>query len=100
MVSIQTNRVDTLLAIALLPYLTFLVRRSLTIGDAIEIALVVLVQTRLLMSVTGYIPMTAFENSFGGALTTVVTLAVINVLVVLVPVLRTPLSKNEPPFDK
>lgn len=84
----QTNRVDTLLAVALLPYLTFLARRSLSIGDAIEVSLIVLFQVRLLLSITGYLPMTHFENSFSGALTTVLVLVALNLLVVFVPALR------------
>lgn len=84
----QTSRVDTLLAVATLPYLTFLARRSLSIGDAIEVSLVLLLQARLLMSITGYLPMTAFENSFHGALTAVLTLVVLNLLVAYVPELR------------
>lgn len=84
----QTNRIDTLLAVALLPYLTFLVRRSLSVGDAIEVSIVVLLQFRFLLSITGYIPMTEFENSFRGALAMVLSLAVINILILFVPELR------------
>ena len=86
--AIQTNRVDTLLAIALLPYLTYLARHGPTIGDAIEVGLVVLVQARLLLSITGNLPMTPFENSFGGAMTAVTVLVLLNLLVAYVPALR------------
>ena len=88
MTEVQRNRVDVLLAVASLPYVTYLARRSLSIGDAIEVLLVVLLQARLLLSITGRLPMTAWENSMGGALTAVLTLTLINVLVVMVPALR------------
>lgn len=86
----QTNRVDTLLAIALLPYLGFLARRTLTVGDLIEVSLVLLLQARLLLSITGYLAITPFENSFGGALALVLTLVVLNVAAIYVPALRRP----------
>ena len=86
--SVQTNRVDILLAVALVPYLTFLARHGPTIGDAIEVAVIVLMQARLFLSITGYLPMTRFENSLGGAVTAIVTLVVINVLIMYVPALR------------
>lgn len=84
----QTNRVDTILGIALLPYLTFLVRRSLSIGDAIEVSLVLLLEVRLLLSVAGYIPMTNFENSIRGAVAMMLTLVMLNLMVAYLPALR------------
>ena len=84
----QTNRVDTLLAIALLPYLTYLARHGPTVGDAIEVSIIVLFQARLLLSITGYIPITPFENSLGGAVTAMITLVVLNLLVMFIPAMR------------
>lgn len=84
----QTNRVDTLLALALLPYATYLARHGPTLGDAIEIGLVLLVEARLFLSVTGYLPVSRFENSLGGAVAAIVVLVVLNLAVAYVPALR------------
>ena len=43
---------------------------------------------RLLLSITNHLPMTPFENSFGGALTAVLTLSALNLLVAYTPALR------------
>ena len=85
---VQTARLDHVLSVALLPYLAFLVRRSVTVGDAIEIGVLALLQARLLLSVTRQMPMTAFENSPAGAATAMAALVALNVAVALVPALR------------
>lgn len=87
----ERARVDVLLALALLPYVLFLTRRRITIGDAIEVALIFLAEARFFLSISGFLPMSRFENSFAGALTVVVAFAVINVAALSVPTLRQPL---------
>jgi len=84
----QRSRTDTVLAVALLPYVAYLLRRSMTVADAIEVALIALLEARLFLSLTNNLPMTPFENSFGGALTLVLTLVTINVLALTVPAMR------------
>ncbi len=90
--SIQTARLDHVLSVALLPYLAFLVRRSVTVGDAVEIGMLALLQARLLLSVTRQLPMTPFENSAGGAATAMAVMVGLNVLVALVPAMRRKVS--------
>ena len=83
----QMNRVDTLLAgAAAIP--TFLARRTLSIGDAIETGLVILIQFRLLLSITGYIPDKLLRTLSTVLSRRVAVLVVINVLAMYVPALR------------
>lgn len=87
----QTHRADTLSAIALLPFLSFMSRRPhLTRADAIELALVILLEVRMLLSFAGSFPVTSFEASQKGAITAAAVLIILNVLSELVPALRKP----------
>ena len=84
-----TQRVDTLTAVLLTPYITFLLRRpALTVGDTIELALLMLLELRMVLSATGHVPLTSFEGSFNGAVTAAVTLVVLNLAITMVPALR------------
>lgn len=82
-------RADTLTAIALLPFLSFFSRRPfVSIADAIEFALVVLLEFRMMLSVLNYLPLTAFETSPAGVLSAVGVLVVLNVVTLFMPTLR------------
>lgn len=85
------TRPDALTAVALVPFISFMSRRQqLTIGDAIEFALVVLLECRMLLSATNYLPLTDFEQSTSGVVTFVGALVALNVLIALTPALREP----------
>lgn len=86
------TRPDALTAVALVPFISFLSRRQqqLTIGDAIEFALVVLLECRMLLSATNYLPLTDFEQSTSGVVTFVGALVALNVLIAVTPALRQP----------
>ena len=83
------HRIDSITAIALVPFISFLSRRpSLSRADAIEVALVLLLEVRMLLSVFNVMPLTDFEASQRGALTVMATLVAFNVIVTLIPELR------------
>ena len=85
----HVQRVDILSAVLLTPYITFLLRRPmLTVGDTIELALLMVLEIRMVLSATGHVPLTSFEGSFNGALAAAATLIVLNVAITMVPALR------------
>ena len=87
--TVALSRPDTLSAIALLPFLSFMSRRpAVTRGDALEFALIVLLEFRMLMSVAGFMPLTAFETSAAGVAAFVGALVVLNIAIFALPFLR------------
>jgi hypothetical protein len=87
--AVVLSRPDTLSAIALLPFLSFMSRRpAVTRGDAAEFALIVLLEFRMLMSVTGFLPLTTFETSTGGVAAFVGVLVALNIAIFAFPSLR------------
>ena len=82
-------RADALTAIGLLPFLSFMSRRPyITRGDAIEFALFVLLECRMLLSATGYLPLSEVEQSRRGVLLGVGVLVLLNVVIFLTPALH------------
>lgn len=83
------GRLDTVTAIALIPFISFMSRRPyVSVGDAIELAIIILLEVRMLLSATGYLPLTKFEASANGVVTLVGVLVVLNIAVFLMPSLR------------
>jgi hypothetical protein len=87
----MTYRMDTIGALSLLPFLSFMSRRPhLTRADAIELAMVILFEVRMVLSLVGSFPVTSFEASNKGAIVFASVLISLNVLSELVPALRKP----------
>lgn len=82
-------RADALTALSLVPIVSFMSRRPyITRGDAIELALLILLECRMLLSATGYLPLTETEQSQRGVLLGVGVLVLLNVVIFLVPALH------------
>lgn len=83
------TRPDALTAVALLPFISFFSRRPfVSVGDAIEFALVLVLECRMLLSATGYLPLTRFEQSTSGVVAFVAILVALNIIIMLVPSLN------------
>ena len=85
---VMMHRLDTITSIALIPYISFAFRHKLNVADVLELALVVFIEARMLLSATGFIPLTSVEASTTGAAVCITLLVLINVLAIFVPYFR------------
>lgn len=86
--SVIVHRVDTLTALALVPYISFLSRHNLERVDVLELGLLSLLEARMLLSATGYLPLRDWEVSTPALVSFLVVVLALNAAARFVPALR------------
>ena len=81
--------VDTVAAIALLPYLAFLARREpLRVADLVEFSVLVLIEIRMMAAAMANFPLTHFEKSGNAFVIYAAIFVALNLLARYVPAMR------------